>query len=230
MLELPTARGIDLWRIDLAGALPPDVDDVLSADEMQRAKRFVFDLHRNRFARGRYALRKILADYLHLRARAVPLALATYGKPYLDVKDAFGFNLSHTDDLALLAVGAMPDIGVDVEMLHLPKDIRALAHSVFSPAENAAFATLADDALVTPFFNCWTQKEAVLKALGTGLSLAANSIHVGLDPTRKNIKSPLERSAPTISVVSLAQSADAIAALAVVGGFDQVRQIDYDAK
>jgi 4'-phosphopantetheinyl transferase len=227
MPSLPAARDIHLWQIDLAGEPPPDTEDVLQPSEMLRAGRFAFDVHRHRFLRGRYALRQILGAYVERPARDVPLLVGAHGKPHLDLGQRIEFNLSHSDDFALLAISARSEVGVDVERLRTPRDIRALARSVFSRQENAAFDALPDDALTLPFFTCWTQKEAVLKALGTGLSLDAKSIHVGLDAALKTVAPPPGHGTHSIEVVTVTISNDLAAAVAAQGGIGTIDKRRY---
>src|SRR4051812_31052226 len=106
---------IHVWRLELSGPFPKEHEEVLAADELERAQRFVFARDRDRFMHGRHALREILAAYLDLPPRLLPLLYNPNGKPYLDVAFELGFNLSHSGDAGLLAVGRSAEIGVDIE-------------------------------------------------------------------------------------------------------------------
>ena len=233
---IPEPNEIHIWHINLssadestAAAAATAAVDILAPDEMQRAGRFAFDLHCNRFVNGRCALRRILGRYLGMDASDVPLASGSHGKPYLDRITKLGFNLTHAEELALLAVSGGAEIGIDIEKIRLPNDMRALAKSVFSAEENAHFMSLADDALAIPFFTCWTKKEAFLKALGTGLSIEATSVHVGFDDSNIEIVPPAGFGNQSVSVMTIAQDANAISSLAVVGGYEKLAHLDYDA-
>ncbi len=234
--SLPTDNEIHVWHIDLDAGRPPDFASVLSRDEIARAERFVFAHHRDRFICGRYAMRCILGDCLGIGGDAVAIVYGPNGKPRLKPGSSggthIGFNMAHSEHLALLAIGGVHDIGIDIEILRAPKDIRTFAKSVFSEQENTQFQALASESLVPAFFTCWTQKEAVLKALGTGLTLDANSIHVGLDGADKKIVPPANCGTQTIAVsmIDSAHNTNSIASLAVIGELGRVSHFDYADK
>jgi 4'-phosphopantetheinyl transferase len=230
---LPTDNEIHVWHIDLDAGRPSDFTSVLSRDEIARAERFAFAHHRDRFICGRYAMRCILSHLLGIVGSKVAIVYGPNGKPSLKPDSGgntcVGFNMTHSEHLALLAIGGAHDIGIDIEILRAPQDIRALAKSVFSEQENAQFQALAPGSLVPAFFTCWTQKEAVLKALGTGLTLDANLIHVGLDSADKKIMPPANYGTQTIAVTMIegAYNPDSIASLAVIGELSRVLHFDY---
>jgi 4'-phosphopantetheinyl transferase len=224
---------IHVWHIDLDVGRPPDFASVLSRDEIARAERFVFAHHSDRFICGRYAMRRILGDWLGIAGDEVAIAYGPNGKPCLQPDSSsgtrLGFNMAHSENLALFAIGGVHDIGIDIEILRAPKDVRALAKSVFSEQENTQFQALAFESLVPAFFTCWTQKEAVLKALGTGLTLDANSIHVGLDGADKKIMPPANYGTQTIAVTMIesAHNTNSIASLAVIGELGRISHFEY---
>lgn len=218
---------IHVWRISLNGDSPAGAERVLDVNEMRRADKFVFERDRNRFLHARVALRQILANYLETDPRRLPIKFGAHGKPYLTSQPTLGFNLSHSEDLGLLAIGHAPDIGIDIEMLKPPTNMRRLAQSVFSPAENRAFDLLPDDALLVPFFRCWTRKEAYLKAIGSGLSITPDSITVGIGPDRARICVAGRRGASFVEVATFLQDGDCIASLAVTGGYSSCRVFGY---
>ena len=105
---------VDLWNIRLADN-PPAADSILTPQELQRARSFVSAAARRRFVAGRIALRRILSQYCGVEPSRIPLAYRRHGKPYL--KPPFSelkFNLSHSCDVALLAVCEGANIGVDL--------------------------------------------------------------------------------------------------------------------
>jgi 4'-phosphopantetheinyl transferase len=221
---------VHVWHIDLVKHAACDFVDMFANDEIKRRNNFVFDRDRDRFTRARVAMRFILGAYLGIPGRDVKIVVGPHGKPCLDASGcakSLQFNMTHSENLALFAVSGASSIGVDVEMMRMPGDIRGMAKSVFSIAENTHFETLSDDALIPAFFSCWTQKEAVLKALGTGLSIDAKLVHVGLDATNKKIAAPPACGPQTISVTTLLQTEISIASLAVVGDLGRVLHFDY---
>jgi len=92
------------------------------------------------------------------------------------------FNLSHSAGLALIAVGAELQLGVDIEKIREEVDTAALAQRFFSPREGAGLQALPDNLRVPGFFACWTRKEAFLKATGTGLSFPLADFSVTTHP------------------------------------------------
>jgi 4'-phosphopantetheinyl transferase len=176
-------RGVvAVWNVWLGGA-PHDRNAraVLSDDELARASRFVFDLHRNRFMAGRLALRELLARYLDRAPADVSFSYSSHGKPELP-GETLRFNLAHSDDLAVIGLTEQDRLGVDVERLRDLDDVDSLARRVFSPHELDVFQALPDASKIQGFFNGWTRKEAFVKAVGDGLSHPLDTFDVTLRP------------------------------------------------
>jgi 4'-phosphopantetheinyl transferase len=223
--ELLTDRVLHVWRLNLSGEPYERSCDVMSPDEMKRAGRFVFDRDRNRFLRGRYLMRVLLGGYLATDPCALELLTQEHGKPVLDSKYELGFNLSHSGDAGLLAVGRMADIGIDVEMCRLPKDAQDLAKSVFTPLEMNELDTTDANSLTRSFFTGWTRKEAYLKSFGMGLVVEPKSVNVGLAPDRSRVPI-VGRSDGAAEVGTILQTDELIASVAVAGGFGRVKFFD----
>jgi 4'-phosphopantetheinyl transferase len=153
----------DVWivRLDLAGSwLAP------TPAESERAVRLVSDTLRQRYLRSHSALRAILRNYT---GSPPEFAAAEYGKPYLPAVPDLKFNLSHSHDMALVAVANGLEVGVDVETLRPLRECMAIAERFFPPLESAALADAAPECRESEFFRRWTRIEAKLKARGTGL-------------------------------------------------------------
>ena len=219
-------REVHLWRIDLHGAPWLDTEAILDTSERDRAARFVFPRDRSRYLCAHHAVRVLLGAYLNVPPAVVRIVPNHHGKPMLN-DHALGFNLSHSGDCALLAVSRVAEIGVDVEMLRLPREARQLAESVFSAAELETLSNVSDDALETAFFTCWTRKEAYLKALGIGLTANPATITVGLETGLRRIEIAGRDAHQFVDVVSIADHSDRAAAIAVVGGYSSIRIFDY---
>jgi 4'-phosphopantetheinyl transferase len=160
-----------LWRLDdAAGA------EILSADEVARAARFVRPEDATAFRAARAGLRRVLGQYLDRPPQALSFSYGAEGKPALAGGPAF--NLSHSGGWAALAVTEEVRMGVDIEA-HRPVEA-AVAERFFSPAERALLAPLQGAAWQQGFFRCWTRKEAFLKALGRGLRRPLDSFDVTL--------------------------------------------------
>jgi 4'-phosphopantetheinyl transferase len=174
---------VHLWRIDLAqpAGVINQLGPSLEPDEIERANRFHFARDRDHFIVGRAALRAILGRYLGQPPEALRFRTNDYGKP--EVEPArLRFNLSHSGDLALCGVTARATIGVDVEQLRALPDAVSIAERFFSRHENEILQTIPAEKQIEAFFNCWTRKEAYIKALGQGLALPLPSFDVTLTP------------------------------------------------
>jgi 4'-phosphopantetheinyl transferase len=182
------AHAVHVWRVPLDDdARVGDYWALLSVDEQARASRFVREVHRRRFVVAHGALRTIVAGYVDERPEALEFEIAEHGKPRLrgDARTpAIEFNLSHSEDLALVAVSrARPD-GGDHERGSPEVEHLELAERFFSPGERAALRALADapEQIAAGFFAAWTRKEAYLKATGHGISRGLHHFDVALMP------------------------------------------------
>lgn len=142
---------------------------------------------RERWVAARWALRGVLARYLDEDPAEIELRLGAHGKPALAAPSAsLRFNLSHSDDRALVAVAREREIGVDIERIAPRHDLAALAHRALEPAEAAEVIETPAGARLAAFHAAWTRREAVAKCLGTGLgapqpstAVAVSAIDVG---------------------------------------------------
>jgi 4'-phosphopantetheinyl transferase len=158
---------------------------LLSQAERDRAGRFVFERDRNRFILGRARLRKFLGQRLGVRPDAIELVYGAHGKPALAPRQAatgWRFNLSHCGDVAVHAFSRHRDIGVDVEAVRTLPDADDIVERFFSRREREAYRALDSRDKPLGFFNCWTRKEAFIKALGDGLSCPLDRFDVSLTP------------------------------------------------
>ncbi|KTC66054.1 phosphopantetheinyl transferase (plasmid) [Legionella adelaidensis] len=159
---------IDIWRFSLA-ELPSQALIVLNNEERDRAKRFHFKHHQRRFIVSRSMLRAILSKYLNLLPSEVIFEYNLHGKPAVKNSPFIQFNLTHSKDLALLAVGKDFPLGIDIEYFS-PRPYLGIARNIFSAKETLAIEK--ENQILQPlsFFHIWTQKEALIKACGLGLS------------------------------------------------------------
>jgi 4'-phosphopantetheinyl transferase len=174
-----------LARLDLR---PPAVEALsrrLCEAEQRRAARFRFARDRRRFIVARALLRELLARRLGAAPEAVQLAYGARGKPRLApplAASGWCFNLAHCAELALYAFARNREVGIDLEEVRAFAEADAVAARFFSRCENAAYCALDPHARPLGFFNCWTRKEAVVKALGDGLHMPLDSFDVSLRP------------------------------------------------
>ena len=158
---------------------------LLSDVERQRASRFFFDRDRRQFTLARARLRWLLSARLGMRPESVELVYGAHGKPALGRRSAdldLRFNVSHADDVAVYVFSQGREIGVDIESIRLIPDTADIAARFFSRCENEAYLALDPSDWLVGFFNCWTRKEAFVKALGNGLDYPLDHFDVSLAP------------------------------------------------
>jgi 4'-phosphopantetheinyl transferase len=169
-----------IFEAQLSGVGRSGDESLLSADEKERARRFVFERDRARFVAARAFLRRVLGHVVGEHPTDLTFVYGAQGRPRLSACEPRpDFNLSHAGDMALLAVCWGSPLGIDVETVAPATDTGALAGQIMHPNELAAFELLAEHRRTSAFFRLWTRKEAVLKALGTGLSRDPRSLDVG---------------------------------------------------
>ncbi|MDX1643918.1 MAG: 4'-phosphopantetheinyl transferase superfamily protein [Thermoanaerobaculia bacterium] len=174
---------VHVWAIDLdppqqqAAALRP----LLSTDERERADSFRFDRHRRRFIVTRAATRRLLGAYGERAPASVEITYGANGKPSVLDEPELEFNLSHSEDKALVAVSRSGPVGVDIERLRPLDDADDIARRFFSRREVKTYLAQPEALRPRAFFNGWTRKEAVVKALGEGLFLSLQRFDVSLE-------------------------------------------------
>jgi len=152
-----------------------------SPDERARADRFVFDKDREKYSAARGILRLLLAGYMQVEPREINFTYGAQNKPYL-VDDPLFFNMAHSANLLVYAVTGSRELGVDLEMIRPLDDMDGIARRFFAPAEYTALQSVAQPQRLRAFYNCWTRKEAFLKATGDGLTRPLNQFVVSLRP------------------------------------------------
>jgi 4'-phosphopantetheinyl transferase len=178
---------VHVWRaaLELEPAGYSELEKVLSADELARARRFHFARDRNHFIAGRAILRQVLAAYLNRQPSQLQFSSGPAGKPGLAASsDSNGlcFNLSHSHGLALYAITRHREIGVDIEHLRSDFPCEQVAERFFSPREISSLRLISDTMRHEAFFNCWTRKEAYIKGRGDGLGFPLDRFDVSLAP------------------------------------------------
>jgi 4'-phosphopantetheinyl transferase len=179
-----TPDAVHLWPLRINAESWPDVEwtGYLSEDERSRAQRFRFPIDAYHFSAARALLRIVLAGYVRCDPRRLIFGYAAHGKPFLPHERQLHFNLSHSGGGALIGVTLEREIGVDVEAVRADVEVESIAQQFFSGAEQAALASLPQAARTQAFFDCWTRKEAFVKARGEGLSLPLDQFDVSLQP------------------------------------------------
>ena len=130
---------LDIWQFSLSTPCTSDELKILSEDERTRASRFYFERHQRRFSVARVRLRQILARYLKKAPAELEFHYESHGKPYLT--SPLQFNLSHSKDLALLAVCFDHPVGIDIEF-YSARPFLGIGRHLFSEEENQTLSKL----------------------------------------------------------------------------------------
>lgn len=174
-----------VWRAQLARP-QSEISDfwgTLTPDEQARAARFYFDKDREHFIAARGVLRAILSRYLATPPEKIRFGYGPYGKPCLLAPDCdIRFNLSHSGGVGLFAMTRGRELGIDLERIRAEIAEEQIAERFFSISEVAVLCALPAGLKAEGFFNCWTRKEAYVKATGKGLSLPLDQFDVSLRP------------------------------------------------
>ncbi len=178
---------IHVWHaaLDREEKVLGQLESTLSLEEKARADRFHFANDRNRFVVARGLLRELLGRYLHQAPAGLEFSYGKHGKPSLSGESASSglcFNLSHSSGLVVYAIARERNLGIDVEHARPESAGEDIAQRYFSAREVSDLRTLPPEARVEGFFNCWTRKEAYLKATGMGLQISLDSFSVSLLP------------------------------------------------
>jgi 4'-phosphopantetheinyl transferase len=200
------------------------LEAVLLPAERERAGRFRRDEDRRRYLVGRSLIRVLLGQALEVPPDSVELEFGDQGKPF--VRKGPAFNLSHSGDYVLAGFTEQGRIGVDVEQHRTRLDLDALMQRCFSDWEIERVAPLDTIERRAAFFRIWARKEALLKALGGGLSIELKSASFDPFVTRDNTLRALELSEEDVgewSVLPLEIGAEVAGAVAL-----DRRSFDYE--
>jgi len=183
---LPGSLQVDVWCVELDSAkcIIEYYLGILDEVEKERAARYHYEADRRKFILRHGVLRQMLGKYLNAQPSHIRYMTNEFGKPALD--QFFGsnlqFNHSSSGNTTLLAFAEGRRVGIDIERVRQDFETGPIAKRFFSAAEQASLFQLPPGQRVRGFYNCWTRKEAVIKAEGRGLSLPLDSFDVNLAP------------------------------------------------
>jgi 4'-phosphopantetheinyl transferase len=186
--SLPAVLGADdihVWRIalDPPPAACADLGRWLDEAERARAARFHRARDGRRFIVAHGVLRLLLGAYCLCRPSELRFAAGHWGKPSVgEPASDVCFNLSHSGEMAVIALARSAEIGVDIEHRRAASADQAIAERFFAPEEAAALRALSPPRRAAAFLRCWTRKEAFIKARGEGFALPLRSFAVSLAP------------------------------------------------
>lgn len=166
---------LHLWRfaLDASDAEEQALGALLSARERERAAGIRLPMHQRRYVVGHGRMRRVLARYVDLAPEAIEFGRHPRGKPFVvAAQNARGvhFNFSHTGNIGIVGVALKRPLGVDVEQHRDDTDMVLIARRQFAPGEQARLMTLPTAERRAAFYECWTRKEAYLKAIGDGIA------------------------------------------------------------
>jgi 4'-phosphopantetheinyl transferase len=232
----PGQSEIHVWKINLATpAAVARLEIFLSAEEREQAARFHFVADKRRFTVRRAVRRQLLAACLEKKPEAVHIRLSSHGQPAIVGQEGAGglrFSCSHSADWGLVAIASGIELGVDLEQHRPLADAEGLARTYFSDAEIRELAGLPESLKTAGFFNCWTRKEAFVKAIGLGLAFPLNRFSVSLAPGQPAVLLDVAEDcgpAKKWTMVSLEPSADYSSALVFEGKAAPVKFFQWNS-
>jgi 4'-phosphopantetheinyl transferase len=174
-LALPRALAASVTVLRIAFNFGVSLDHeafrALAGDERARAERFLRPADGIRYAATRIALRQAIGAYLGVEPARLCFSYDDVGRPaVIDAPMGFDFNVSHSGDFAMIAWSGTRRVGTDIESKRERLDWRTLAKTVFGPHDHMIVKALPPHAQPDAFFDVWTAKEALLKAIGVGIA------------------------------------------------------------
>ncbi|MGZ4098442.1 MAG: 4'-phosphopantetheinyl transferase family protein [Bacteroidia bacterium] len=166
---------IHVWKLDSNSILikKKQLETFLSAQEMERSKRFINHEDKMRYLTAHYFLRKVLSKYLKIPAQKINFSLGINNKPYVKfhILPELYFNLSYRDSLFLVGVSNCEIMGVDVEKIYPIDNIKDFCKNYFSKKEQQIIESQKNrNEKLSFLFEFWTMKEAIIKALANGFT------------------------------------------------------------
>ncbi len=218
-VELEGAGGVSVWRVDLrqpAAWAAEAAALLLAPDEACGPERESPEAGRRRRV-ARVALRIALSRRLGCPPGSLRLVRGPRGKPALAGGDGLHFNLTRSGDRCLIALTAIGPVGIDVERVARFPELEAITRNRFAPSEAAAILRLHGERRVRAFYNCWTRKEAYLKATGAGLSNGLGAVTVTVDDAQPSVLSAEDGDSRSWALASIRTEPDLAGAVVVRG-------------
>ncbi len=210
---------VDVWLCDLK-QLSGDIKifySILSEDERDRADKLKVEDKKQQYIITRGVLRERLGLLTNIDPKDFVFDYLEHGKPVMANNHQCAditFNVSHSYDLAMIAIAQKQSIGIDIEKINYESDHQALMTRFFSKAEQTEFQTMLDANKARAFCACWTRKEAFIKAVGDGVSYGLDKFNIAVDPENQtpeiNLHKPSEK---TWSAINLPVDNDYMACL-----------------
>lgn len=168
---------VHLWLLDIRRfpqELSRQAQMIMSAEERERAQKFIRG--KDEYIASRWLLRRVLAEYLQQPAETLVFSRGKKGKPYI-ADHSLQFNLSHSGHWALLGLAQGMELGVDIEQVRDTRDLLGIANNYYHPDELTQLRQRQGDDQIHFFYQLWTLKEALLKAMGVGISAGLENLN-----------------------------------------------------
>jgi 4'-phosphopantetheinyl transferase len=179
--EFISPQGVDIWLLDLSAITSEQsarLSNLLSRDELERAKQF--KKNRHHFIATRALLRQALTRYTSVKPEQLLFSRSLQGKPFLvNSPVPLFFNLSHSCDVAALAVTSLGDVGVDIERMRYRNYLK-IVERFFHQDEHEQLLNCNETDRKQLFHRMWTLKEAFFKATGSGISQGLDKVRFHL--------------------------------------------------
>jgi len=179
-MNTPSVNKITVWKIKAESEKDriSSLLNLLSIDEKNTANNISSESQRNLFITSHAATRSLLSRLLKLPTTEIDIAIHENGKPYIKDTHQLHFNLSHTQEVALLGLSNTESIGLDIEYINPKRNILGVAKRFFHPVEYKWILEEEIGKQLNLFYQLWCLKEACLKGVGCGLQGGLNSFAI----------------------------------------------------
>lgn len=206
---------------------------LLSADEQQRAKRFVRLQDQAKFVQVRGSLRALLGQYLERPGGELCFDYGEYGKPQLVAACNpinLEFNVSHSQKVALIAVTQAVAVGIDVERVNTRVNYQHLSRRFFADVEHQALLRQSVEKQRHVFFQLWTRKEACIKAMGGSIAHSLDQVLVSQDLEQPMVAITVQRQPKPcqLFLYTLALDPNYVGAVAMTQPLQHIRTWRWD--
>ncbi len=212
---------------------------LLNQEEREKADRFYFQKDRERFILSKGILRKILGKYLHQDPEKISFSSNSFGKPELQIfsphrennSGKICFNISHSENVFLVAISRDLELGVDIEFIRPNRPIEKIIEKYFSPEEKKELLQKNEPERLKNFYQLWTCKEAFIKGIGEGMHFPLREVNFCLEKNRSSMKLQINESLKRFSGWSVelldCPIKDAVSAFAVNSSLENLKVQDW---
>jgi 4'-phosphopantetheinyl transferase len=228
-----------LWYFDLDNAKKEHdlIKSLLSQDELNRAASFHFEKDRKRYICARGILRLLISVYTGINPAKIKFCYSEFGKPELEkeiYENTIQFNLAHSENAAVFGFIKNTHLGIDIEFLRPIANFLEIAKRYFSTKESRQLNYFSEEKRTEAFYNCWVKKEAVIKAIGEGLSFPLKDFTVSLDMNEETIdlksESNVELNNRKIFLSGFKPENNLTGAVALTGPVNKISYLKFDDK